>query len=84
MFPSLEGFTMKPFQAFGCRALLLVLILHGGVECRPIQGNSILLKIVRFRKRHLQVLIVMGSWSNSVVCINRPDKLAWQKAKHCS
>lgn len=30
---------MKPFQALG-RVLLLVLLLNGGTQCRPIQGKS--------------------------------------------
>ena len=40
MFRRCQGFTMKPFLALSCRALLLLLILNEGVECRPIQGTK--------------------------------------------
>ena len=53
MFHRCQGSTMKPFQALGCRVLLLFLMLSEGVECRPIQGTkrgaleALLLSIVR-------------------------------------
>lgn len=38
--PLQEGFTMKPSQALGCRILLMILLLSGSVQCRPMQGKS--------------------------------------------
>ena len=69
---------MKPFLALSCRALLLLLILNEGVECRPIQGTK-----RKVSEAPLLSTVAVNGPLQRLLSTDRITRLA-EISKHCS